>query len=56
VLWLSVAHPIALLCVVAMAALVMGAITVMLIRFLRAFLGRLTRRRAIASRSPPRSS
>jgi hypothetical protein len=43
-LWLATAHPVALLAFVAVAALVMGAITVLLIRFLRAFVGRLRRR------------
>jgi hypothetical protein len=42
-LWLSVTHPVALLAVVAIAAVLMVAITVLLIRFLRAFAGRLRR-------------
>jgi hypothetical protein len=40
-LWMSAAHPIALLAFVAIAALVMVVITVLLIRFLRSFVGRL---------------
>jgi len=54
VLWLSVVHPIALLCVVAVAALVMVAITVMLIRFLRTFVGRLRRRAEAGTHGRPR--
>jgi hypothetical protein len=41
VLWLAVAHPYALLGIVAVAALVMVATTVALVRFLRLFVGRL---------------
>ncbi|MEO5686682.1 MAG: DUF4126 domain-containing protein [Burkholderiaceae bacterium] len=39
-LWLATAHPIALLGVVGVAALVMAAISVLLIRFLRSLVGR----------------
>jgi len=42
-LWLAAAHPVALLGFVTVAALAMGAITVLLIRFLRALFGRLRR-------------
>jgi hypothetical protein len=40
VLWLATAHPVALLAVVVVAALAMAAISVLLIRFLRALVGR----------------
>ena len=40
-LWLAAAHPVALLATVAVAALVMATISVLLIRFLRALVGRL---------------
>ena len=40
-LWLATAHPVALLVLVAVAAAVMAAISVLLIRFLRALVGRL---------------
>ncbi len=41
VLWLAAAHPVALLVTVAVAALAMATISVLLIRFLRALVGRL---------------
>lgn len=41
VLWLAAAHPVALLVTVAIAALAMATISVLLIRFLRALVGRL---------------
>src|SRR6201996_2830282 len=44
VLWLATAHPVALLAVVGVAALVMATTTVLLIRFLRGLFGRLRRR------------
>ena len=40
VLWLATAHPVALMVVVAIAALAMATISVLLIRFLRALVGR----------------
>jgi len=52
VLWLAVAHPIALLGLVAVAALAMVAITVLLIKFLRALLGRWRGRAGAAAPAP----
>jgi hypothetical protein len=46
VLWLAAAHPAALLVVVGLAAFVMAAISVLLIRFLRGLVGRLRGRPA----------
>ena len=43
-LWLANAHPVALLVIVAVAALLMATISVLLIRFLRGVFGRLRRR------------
>ena len=40
-LWLATAHPVALLVVVGVAAILMAAMSVLLIRFLRALVGRL---------------
>jgi hypothetical protein len=54
VLWLSVAHPLALLVFVAVAALLMVAITVLLIRFLRAFARRLRQGFPASVRRQPR--
>ncbi len=45
-LWLASAHPIALLILVGVAAVVMATISVLLIRFLRALVGRLRGRSA----------
>lgn len=45
-LWLASAHPVALLVLVGVAAVVMAAISVLLIRFLRALVGRLRGRSA----------
>lgn len=45
-LWLATVHPIALLILVGVAALVMATISVLLIRFLRALVGRLRGRSA----------
>ena len=41
VLWLATAHPVALLVVVGVAAILMATMSVLLIRFLRALVGRL---------------
>jgi hypothetical protein len=49
VLWLAVAHPAMLLAFVGCAAAVMVVITVLLVRFLRAFVGRLRRRLAASA-------
>ena len=45
-LWLASAHPVALLVLVAIAAIVMATVSVLLIRFLRALVGRLRGRPA----------
>ena len=44
VLWLATAHPVALLVVVGVAAILMATMSVLLIRFLRALVGRLRSR------------
>jgi hypothetical protein len=47
-LWLATAHPVAALALVAFAALLMATVSVLLIRFLRALVGRLRGRFATA--------